>query len=102
MRNIAPLLQVERLTRTFGGLSAVSALDLAFDHGELVSVIGPKGAGKTTLFNLISGLDVPQIIRRGISSLPEGRRLFSAMTVRENLLMGAFFPPRPRGSAIGI
>ena len=59
MRNSVPLLQIHQLTRTFGGLTAVSALDLAVEQGEFVSVIGPNGAGKTTLFNLISGLDAP-------------------------------------------
>jgi branched-chain amino acid transport system ATP-binding protein len=73
-----PLLQVQQLTRTFGGLTAVSALDLAVDDGELVSVIGPNGAGKTTLFNLITGLDVPdagQIMLDGqpIAGLPPAR-----------------------------
>src|SRR5689334_6132894 len=54
---MSPLLEVARLTRRFGGLTAVDGIDLAVAEGELVSVIGPNGAGKTTLFNLVSGLD---------------------------------------------
>src|SRR3954464_14724422 len=59
LRNSVPLLQIQRLTRTFGGITAVGALDLAVEQGTFVSVIGPNGAGKTTLFNLITGLDAP-------------------------------------------
>ena len=51
------LLEIQGLTRRFGGVTAVESLDLHVDEGELVSVIGPNGAGKTTSFNLISGLD---------------------------------------------
>ena len=51
------LLEIQGLTRRFGGVTAVESLDLHVDEGELVSVIGPNGAGKTTCFNLISGLD---------------------------------------------
>ncbi|CAO3433520.1 Branched-chain amino acid ABC transporter, ATP-binding protein LivF (TC 3.A.1.4.1) [Azospirillum endophyticum] len=64
-------------------------------EGELVSVIGPNGSGKTTLFNLISGLDAPDagtvtFEGRGIGSVPESHRVFGTMTVRENVLMGAY------------
>ena len=54
---MAPLLQIEGLTRRFGGVTAVNALSLAVDEGELVSIIGPNGAGKTTVFNLVTGLN---------------------------------------------
>src|SRR4029077_3093664 len=56
---MAPLLQIEGLTRRFGGVTAVDALALAVNEGELVSIIGPNGAGKTTVFNLVTGLDTP-------------------------------------------
>ena len=56
---MAPLLQIEGLTRRFGGVTAVNALSLAVNEGELVSIIGPNGAGKTTVFNLVTGLDAP-------------------------------------------
>ena len=55
----AALIEAKGLTRRFGGLTAVDAVDLAAAEGEFVSVIGPNGAGKTTLFNLITGLDRP-------------------------------------------
>ena len=54
---MAPLCQVRALTRRFGGLTAVDALDFEIAQGEFVSLIGPNGAGKTTTFNLMSGLD---------------------------------------------
>jgi branched-chain amino acid transport system ATP-binding protein len=107
MSNSAPLLQIEHLTRTFGGLTAVSALDLALHHGELVSVIGPNGAGKTTLFNLITGLDVPdsgrimldgqpitglppaQVAALGIARTFQHGRVFGNLSVLDNVLIGA-------------
>ena len=63
---MAPLLQIEGLTRRFGGVTAVDALSLAVDEGELVSIIGPNGAGKTTVFNLVTGLDAPDAGTRDI------------------------------------
>lgn len=54
-----PLLKVEKLTRSFGGLTAVSNVSLEIDKGELVGLIGPNGAGKTTFFNLLTGVYVP-------------------------------------------
>src|SRR5205085_7305303 len=56
---MVPLLQLEGLTRHFGGVTAVDALSLAVDEGELVSIIGPNGAGKTTVFNIVTGLLAP-------------------------------------------
>lgn len=54
-----PLLKVEKLTRSFGGLTAVSNVNLEIEKGELVGLIGPNGAGKTTFFNLLTGVYVP-------------------------------------------
>ena len=101
-----PLLQLESLTRTFGGLRAVS--DVSFDvaRGEICSVIGPNGAGKTSLFNLISGVlrptsgriifDGTDITRerqsrfasRGIGRTFQNLALFKHGTVVENILVG--------------
>ena len=53
------LLQIEKLTRNFGGLSAVSNVSLAVEEHELVGLIGPNGAGKTTLFNVLTGVYTP-------------------------------------------
>src|ERR1051326_3415736 len=64
-----PVLQVRGLTKRFGGLLAVSAVDFDIPHGKVISIVGPNGAGKTTLFNLISGVVEPD---RGAVSF-EGR-----------------------------
>jgi branched-chain amino acid transport system ATP-binding protein len=53
------LLEVKRLSKSFGGLSAITDLDLAISDSEILGVIGPNGAGKTTLFNVISGYHTP-------------------------------------------
>ena len=102
------LLQTEKLTKNFGGLTAISNLDLAVAEGEIRSLIGPNGSGKSTLFNLISGVYEPDkdggrvefkgedIMRRSphhIAGLGVGRtfqslRIFSEMTVLEDLLVG--------------
>jgi branched-chain amino acid transport system ATP-binding protein len=101
------LLAVTRLTRRFGGLAAVDAMELRVGQGEFVSVIGPNGAGKTTLFNLVSGQDRPDegsILLAGqeVAGLPAERlaplgvartfqngRVFGNLTVRDNVLIGA-------------
>ena len=101
------LLQVGALTRRFGGLTAVNAIDLTMAEGEFISVIGPNGAGKTTLFNLITGLDVAdagEVIFAGkpIAGLPAERiaacglartfqhgRVFANLSVLDNVLIGA-------------
>jgi branched-chain amino acid transport system ATP-binding protein len=102
------LLRVSRLTAGYGDLQVLWGIDLQIGHGEWVAVIGSNGVGKSTLLKAIAGLlrptdgsvqwqgrDVTSLsaaarVRCGISLVPEGKRLFSGMTVRENLLMGAF------------
>jgi branched-chain amino acid transport system ATP-binding protein len=102
------LLRVSRLTAGYGDLQVLWGIDLQVGHGEWVAVIGSNGVGKSTLLKAIAGLlrptdgsvqwqgrDVTSLsaaarVRCGISLVPEGKRLFSGMTVRENLLMGAF------------
>ena len=54
-----PLLQVERLTKSFGGICAVNGVSFALEPGELLGIMGPNGSGKTTLFNLIAGALAP-------------------------------------------
>lgn len=54
-----PLLELQKLTKCFGGLTAVNELDLSIEKGEIVGLIGPNGAGKTTVFNTISGVFRP-------------------------------------------
>ena len=106
--NPTPLLELEDVSQSFGGLNVISGLDLHVDPGEIVSVIGPNGAGKTTLFNLITGLYRPsggdicfagesivglpshEIIARGIARTFQTLRLFLNMTVKENVMTAAY------------
>ena len=99
-----PLLDLRRVTKSFGGLRVVSDLDLRVDDGEIVSLIGPNGAGKTTVFNLITGIYQPdageillvehdlvglpphKITQLGIARTFQTLRLFLNMSVRENLM----------------
>ena len=100
------LLEVNGISKVFGGLKAVDSVSLHVDRGEIVSVIGPNGAGKTTLFNLITGIykldggsvtfdgrDITnfppkRIVRAGISRTFQNIRLFSNLRVIENVLIG--------------
>jgi branched-chain amino acid transport system ATP-binding protein len=99
----APLLQTERLTRSFGSLTAVNAVDLAVRPGELRSIIGPNGAGKSTLFKLISGELAPtsgrvrfdgedltgwphfRVSQRGIAKSYQITTIFPGLSVLENV-----------------
>ena len=103
-----PLLQLKRLQVAYGGIQAVKGIDLTVEHGELVCLIGANGAGKTTTLKGITGLqpvkggsihyegeDITgrpafQLVRKGLSMVPEGRGVFGALTVDENLAMGAY------------
>jgi len=100
------LLEVSGLTKTFGGLTAVSNLSFSLDQGELVSVIGPNGAGKTTLFNLLTGAYRPtagkvlfdgtditgckpyQSAARGIGRTFQKTTVFRNETVLDNVIIG--------------
>ena len=102
------LLELRGLAIAYGDAPAVWDASLDVDAGELVAVIGPNGAGKTTLVNTIAGLQraragelrlagvdlggVPahQVCRHGVALVPEGRRLFTRMSVQENLDMGCY------------
>ena len=102
------LLQIENLHTYYGHVHALKGLDLEVEEGEIVSLIGANGAGKTTTLRTISGLidpregrialaneditDTPahRIVEAGISHAPEGREIFSTLTVNENLNMGAY------------
>ena len=103
-----PLLQVAGLSSGYGDVQVLWDVDLEVRPRERVALVGPNGAGKTTLLRTISGLltqrsggirldgkDVGRLspnhrVRFGISQVPEGRLLFAGMSVKENLLMGAF------------
>ena len=101
-----PLLEVQGVTRRFGGIVAVDDVSLDVREGEIVGLIGPNGAGKTTLFNLITCLYHPDageigfegrsllrtpahgVVRRGIARTFQTVELFSSMTVLEHVLLG--------------
>jgi branched-chain amino acid transport system ATP-binding protein len=101
------ILELQGLTRRFGGVTAVDALSLSVNEGELVSIIGPNGAGKTTVFNLVTGLDAPDtgsvtFAGRDITGLPAEQlaalgfartfqhgRVFGNLSVLDNVLVGA-------------
>ena len=102
------MLSVTDLHVYYGAIHALKGLSLTVNQGEIVTLIGANGAGKSTTLRTISGLIVPrggditfegssiaghkahEIVRRGISQVPEGRRVFADMTVMENLELGAF------------
>lgn len=101
-------LDVQGLNASIGVMRILHDIDLKLSEGETVCLIGANGAGKSTLMRSICGLLRPvsgtirfdgedistlpaeKIVRKGISLVPEGRQIFSPLTVRENLLMGAF------------
>jgi branched-chain amino acid transport system ATP-binding protein len=103
-----PLLALRKLEVAYGGIQAVKGIDLTVDQGELVCLIGANGAGKTTTLKGICGLlpvkagtihyggeDVTgrpayKLVQRGLAMVPEGRGVFGALTIEENLAMGAY------------
>ena len=104
------LMNIEAINASYGDIQVLFDLSLHLVEGEILSIIGANGAGKSTLLKTISGLMQPTsgsitfdgkpihkappeaIVERGLIHVPEGRRLFTLMTVRENLEMGAFNP----------
>ncbi len=102
------LLEVDGIEAFYGNIRALKGVSLTVDQGEIVTLIGSNGAGKTTTLRAISGIVRPKrgqvrlagkridnlapenMVRLGIAHSPEGRRIFSRMSVQENLEMGAF------------
>lgn len=107
------MLEVELLNVRYGAIHALRDVSLYVQKGEIVTIVGANGAGKSTLLRTISGLvrassgtiifdgeDIThlpthEIVRRGLVHAPEGRRIFANMTVRENLLLGAYVHNNP-------
>jgi branched-chain amino acid transport system ATP-binding protein len=111
------LLEVERLTRHFGGLRAVGDLSFEVKEGEILGLIGPNGAGKTTVFNLVTGFLRPSagdvrldgqsvvglrphaVVKRGLGRTFQIVKPFPRLSVRENVTLAAFLRHRPRRDA---
>ncbi len=105
---MSSLLRVEGLTVRYGGVQALNGVDIEVNSGEVVALLGANGAGKTTLVRSLSGLvkkaggkvsfdgldltraSSADIVDAGLIQVPEGRDIFAAMSVHENLLMGAY------------
>ncbi len=106
--NNGPLLEIKNLSVFYGGIQALKGISFGINKGEIVTLIGANGAGKSTTLRAISGLvrpkegeillegqslkNVPphEVVKRGVSQAPEGRKIFANLTVRENLELGAY------------
>ncbi len=103
------MLEINNVNTHYGQIQALHDVSIDIQKGEIVTLIGANGAGKTTLMMTICGdpqassgqirfdgeelssLNTPEIMRKGLAIVPEGRRVFSGMTVEENLFMGSYF-----------
>lgn len=117
MSSETPMLAVRGVHAGYGHVGVLRGIDLTVERGELVTVIGSNGAGKSTLLKTvvgqirptsgsvelegtdITGIGPERAVRRGLALVPEGRMLFGAMSVAENLELGAYSRPGGKGSA---
>ena len=107
-RKMSNILEIRDLVVSYGGIEAVKGISMDVPQGEIVTLIGANGAGKSTTLKTIAGLIKPSkasikfngteivgktpdvIVKQGITLVPEGRRVFPNLTVKENLIMGAY------------
>jgi branched-chain amino acid transport system ATP-binding protein len=107
------LLELDEVVAAYGNIPALKGLSLAVEEGEIVTLLGANGAGKSTTLRVISGLMQPQsgalgfagrpigglspgaIVKLGVAHVPEGRRVFPGLTVRENIILGGSNRVRP-------
>src|SRR5260221_10476697 len=107
------LLELENVVAVYGNIRALKGLTLAVEEGEIVALLGANGAGKSTTLRVISGLMHPQsgtlrfagrpigglspgaIVKLGVAHVPEGRRVFPRLSVRENIILGGSNRDRP-------
>lgn len=112
------MLKVSDLVVHYGAIQAVSGVDFTVNDGEIVTLIGANGAGKSTILKTISGLLRPsrgtvdydgqnlakmaasKIVKAGIAQVPEGRHVFEGLTVSENLRMGAYLTPKTQSEQL--
>jgi branched-chain amino acid transport system ATP-binding protein len=112
------ILEVKNLNVYYGGFQALSDISLSVERDQIISILGSNGAGKSTLLKTISGLlkatsgsihynggridhlDPHDIVKLGLALVPEGRKIFSSLTVLENLLIGSY-PPEARRNKDG-
>lgn len=107
MSETKPMLEVRDLVVHYGGICALNQVNLHVNRGEIIAVIGANGAGKSTLMKTIVSVksftsgsimfndqpimkDAYKVVKSGITLVPEGRRIFSPLSVRENLMLGAY------------
>jgi ABC-type branched-subunit amino acid transport system ATPase component len=116
MKNKIPAVACRSLEVAYGRVTALKGIDVDVPAGQLTAVIGPNGAGKTTLLRTICGLERPvggelllngepvgstspeEMLSRGVSLVPEGRHVFPHLSVRDNLVLGAFAIRRSRAT----
>ena len=106
------MLEVKDLSVSYGHVLALKHVNIEADEGEIYSIIGSNGAGKTSLLRTISGLVKPQsghveflgeklpakphqVVQKGIVHVPEGRKTFSGLTIQDNLLVGGYLYKDP-------
>jgi branched-chain amino acid transport system ATP-binding protein len=112
------LLELDEVVAAYGNIQALKGLSLAVEEGEIVALLGANGAGKSTTLRVISGLMPPQsgmlrfagrpigglspgaIVKLGVAHVPEGRRVFPGLTVRENIILGGSNRARPARAAL--